>query len=129
MVDGARRHGNLAIVSHHDFAATPPDADLAAHFDAALDVGADIVKIATHAASGADTDRLLGFLRARRERGLIVIAMGTHGVASRFFFPLCGSLLTYGFVAQSGAPGQLPLAELYRELQRYSPAFAAAHPA
>ena len=55
--------------------------------------------------------------------------MGEHGVVSRVFFPLFGSLLTYGFVAQSGAPGQLPLEELYAELRRYSPAFAAAHPA
>jgi 3-dehydroquinate dehydratase-1 len=129
VIDDAHRHGKTAIVSHHDFAATPSDAELAALCDAAADSGADIVKITAHAASAADTDRLLGLLRARRDRGLIVIAMGTHGVASRVFFPLFGSLLTYGFVAQSGAPGQLPLAELYRELQRYSPAFAAAHPA
>jgi len=129
VVDGARRRGKLAIVSLHDFAATPSDTELGAHIDAAFDAGADIAKIAAHAASAADTDRLLGVLRARRERGLIVIAMGAHGIASRVFFPLFGSLLTYGFAVQEGAPGQLPLAELYGALQRYSPAFAAAHPA
>lgn len=124
----AARSGKMAIVSHHDFTATPPDADLAALFDAAALADADVVKVAAHAASAADTDRLLGFLRARRERGLIVIAMGAHGVASRVFFPLFGSLITYGFVAEAGAPGQLPLAELHAELRRYSPTFAAAHP-
>jgi 3-dehydroquinate dehydratase-1 len=128
VVDLADANDRLAIVSHHDFRQTPPDADLAALFDAAALVDADVVKVAAHAASVGDTDRLLGFLRARRERGLIVIGMGPYGVASRVFFPLLGSLITYGFVASAVAPGQLPLAELYAELSRYSPEFAAAHP-
>jgi 3-dehydroquinate dehydratase I len=86
-----------------------------------------VVKIAAHAAGPADTDRLIGFLRARRERGLIVIAMGPHGVASRVFCPLLGSLITYGFVGEAMAPGQLSLSDLHAELRRYSPEFAAAH--
>jgi 3-dehydroquinate dehydratase-1 len=122
-------HGErLAIVSHHDFSATPSDADLAALFDDATLPGAGVLKIAGHAATAGDADRLLGFLLARRARGLIVIAMGPHGVASRVFFPLLGSLITYGFAGQAGAPGQLPLAELHAQLRRYSPEFAAAHP-
>src|SRR5262249_46175996 len=125
----AQQHKRLAIVSHHDFAATPSDADLAALFDGAVRAGADVVKIAGHAADAADADRLLGFLRARRERGLIVIAMGPHGVASRVFFPLLGSLITYAFAGQAMAPGQLSLSELHAELCRYSPEFAAAHAA
>lgn len=128
VVEHAKRTGKLAIVSHHDFTATPSDAELAALLDAAARTGAEVAKIAAHAATPSDTDRLLGVLRARRARGLIVIAMGPHGVASRVFFPLFGSLITYGFVGAAGAPGQLPLAELHAELRRYSPDFAAAHP-
>ena len=65
----------------------------------------------------------------RHEQGdLWLVAMGAHGVASRVFFPLFGSLISYGGVGAAGAPGQLPLAELYAELRRYSPEFAAAHP-
>jgi 3-dehydroquinate dehydratase-1 len=125
----AHAHGRLAIVSQHDFSATPADAELAARFDAAALAEADVVKIAAYAASPADADRLVGFLRARRERGLIVIAMGPHGVASRVFYPLLGSLITYGFAGEAMAPGQLSIAELHAELRRYSPEFAAAHPA
>lgn len=128
VVDLAESHGCMVIVSHHDFERTPSDTDLAALFDAAALADADVVKIAAQATSAADTDRLLGFLRARRERGLIVIAMGPHGVASRVFFPLCGSLITYGFASTANAPGQLPLAELHAALRRYSPEFATAHP-
>jgi 3-dehydroquinate dehydratase-1 len=129
VVAQAHASGALAIVSHHDFARTPGDDELAAHCDAALRTGADVVKIATAVADSRDAERLLDFLRTRQSRGLIVIGMGSAGVATRVFFALVGSLLTYGFVGRSGAPGQLPLDELYEALRRYSPAFAAAHPA
>jgi 3-dehydroquinate dehydratase-1 len=115
----------LAIVSYHDFAGTPDDADLAATWTAAAATSADIVKIAAYAASGVDTIRLLDLLCARRGRGMIAIAMGPYGAASRVFFPLAGSVITYGFADRAGAPGQLALAELDAELRRYSPDFAA----
>jgi 3-dehydroquinate dehydratase-1 len=129
IVAHAHAHGALAIVSHHDFTRTPNDAELAAHCDAALRTGADVVKIATAVADTGDAGRLLDLLRTRYGHALVVIGMGSAGVATRVFFPLFGSLLTYGFVGRSGAPGQLPLEELYEALRRYSPGFADAHPA
>lgn len=125
----ARRHQKLAIVSHHDFAATPIASDLTALADAAAQHGADVVKIAAYAASSADLDRLFDLLRARRAAGAVVIAMGPRGAISRVVFPLFGSLITYGFLRQANSPGQLPLEQLYDELRRYSPEFAATHPA
>jgi 3-dehydroquinate dehydratase-1 len=127
VVERAHRAGKLAIVSYHDFTATPGDAELGALLDAARRANADVVKIAGHAAASADTERLLRFLLAHRQQPMIVIAMGPHGVASRVFFPLLGSLVSYGSVGAASAPGQLPLAELDAELRRYSPEFAAAH--
>lgn len=123
----AHRHGKLAIVSHHDFRRTASNAELAGFADGAAAVDADIIKLAAHATCGKDVDRLLDLLLEYRARGAVIIAMGPHGVASRVFFPLVGSLITYGFVGQPGAPGQLSLEELHAELFRYSPAFAAAH--
>lgn len=129
VVELAHRAGKRAIVSYHNFTATPIDTDLAAIFDAAVLGEADVVKIAAHARNAADADRLLVFLLERRDRAMIIIGMGPHGVASRVFFPLLGSLITYGSAGAATAPGQLPLAELHAELRRYSPEFAAAHPA
>ena len=63
-------------------------------------------------------------LREHRRQQRIVIAMGAHGVASRVFFPLLGSLITYGYLHQAVAPGQLSLADLTAELRRYSPEYA-----
>ena len=115
---------NLVIVSHHDFERTPADGELSAIIDAAKSQGADIVKLAVFARQSVDVDRLLGVLRHHRDQHLIAIAMGPYGAASRIFFPLIGSLLTYGFLHQAVAPGQLALSELVTELRRYSPDFA-----
>jgi 3-dehydroquinate dehydratase-1 len=123
----AKRHQKLAIVSHHDFAATPIESDLAGIAARAAQQGADAVKIAAYAAAPSDLDRLLDLLRARRASGAIIIALGPRGVASRVFFPLFGSLISYGFLHAANAPGQLALEDLYDELHRYSPEFAAAH--
>jgi hypothetical protein len=75
----------------------------------------------------ADAERLLDVLRAHRDAHLIVIGMGVEGLLSRVFFPLFGSLLTWGFLNKVGAPGQLPVAELVDELCRYAPDFARRH--
>lgn len=121
----ARAHGLTTIASHHDFAATPDDATLRSIADEARERGASICKIAATAQCASDMTRLLDLLRARAaDQGMIVIAMGPHGAASRVFFPLCGSLLTYGFLEEAVAPGQLSISELRTELARYCPELA-----
>ena len=126
IVDLAHDAGKPAIVSFHDFERTPIDDDLVAILEAAKLRGADVVKIATQVGGAGDLDRLLALLLEHREKNIVVIGMGPHGAASRVFFPLFGSLLSYGFVGRASAPGQPALAELARELERYSPDFAAA---
>ncbi len=118
-----RSHGKRVIVSHHDFEHTPPDRDLLHVIDGGLSAGADLVKLAVAARDRADVDRLLGVLRARPEAALIIIALGPHGAMSRVFFPLLRPLITYGFLHEANAPGQLSLAELAEELRRYCPDF------
>ncbi len=117
----AEQNGLTSIASHHDFATTPDDDVLEALVHDAAARGADIIKVATTANSDVDRNRLLDLLRAHSDQNLIVIAMGAHGLASRVFFPLCGSLLTYGYLEHAVAPGQLSVEELRRELNRYCP--------
>jgi 3-dehydroquinate dehydratase-1 len=112
------------IVSHHDFHRTPSDRDLAAMADEARAAGADLVKLATTAQSFADVERLFGVLLSQRSKGLVAISLGPYGSASRVFFPLFGSLLTYAYLHDAVAPGQLSLQDLRAELQRYDPDFA-----
>jgi 3-dehydroquinate dehydratase-1 len=119
----AREHGKQLVMSYHNFDRTPADDNLVAMIEAAKEQGADIVKLAVTAQSMDDTDRLLGVLRAHRSNELILIAMGAHGAMSRVFFPLLGSLLTYGFARCANAPGQVSAEALFEELRRYSPEF------
>ena len=124
VLSAARARRKPVIVSHHDFERTPSDGEIHGRIERGAATGADVVKVATMAREPADVDRLLGILRAHRARNLILIAMGAEGVASRVFFPLFGSLLTYACVEGAVAPGQLALADLDRELRLYSPALA-----
>lgn len=118
----------LAIVSHHDFKKTPLDRDLGAIIDIAKRHSADIVKLAVTPLTPLDAERIVSLLVTHKAKQLIVIAMGEYGIMSRVFFPLAGSLLTYGFLEQANAPGQLSAEELARELRRYSPDFRQHHP-
>src|SRR4051794_36890882 len=55
----AREAGRIAVLSHHDFARTPPLAELRAIVDGARARGAAVVKVATLVKSDADRDALL----------------------------------------------------------------------
>ena len=123
----ARQQGGLGIASAHFFNATPSPAVLHDLLDDGGQHG-DVVKIAAAVQSRADLARLVDLLR-HPGPPRIVIGMGAEGAATRVFFPLLDSLLTYSFAGAPTAPGQLALAPLYDALREYSPAFAASHPA
>ncbi|MEE9613487.1 MAG: type I 3-dehydroquinate dehydratase [Thermodesulfobacteriota bacterium] len=123
----ARRHRKKVIVSYHDFRSTPGTKALSEKVRRARAAGADMVKVATLARGQDDLKRLAGLLVDSDD--LIVIAMGGYGVASRIFFPILGSLLTYGSIMDttvdktmrattaSTAPGQLPVSTIKKELK------------
>lgn len=117
VVNSAKSHKKKVIISYHNFKSTPGDRKLLELASDARAAGADIVKIAAYARGTEDLRRLAGFLIDFKD--LIVIAMGGHGSASRVFFPMLGSLLTYGSITGQTAPGQMPLSEIKRELRRY----------
>ncbi len=118
IIGEAGRAGVGVIISYHDFRATPSTVKLEEIIHQALSHEGDIVKIAATARRRADLRRLTRLLV--EERGpLIVIAMGPLGQASRVFFPLLGSLTTYGSVTKSTAPGQMSVAELAEAFASY----------
>ncbi len=123
VIAAAHSAARLAIVSHHDFAATPGAAALDAIHDAARDAGADIVKVAAAPRHREDLLHLLEFTLRHRRQPLVTMAVGELGTISRVFFPLAGSRITFGFHRAASAPGQMPVAELRRELERYYPGF------
>jgi len=106
------------IISYHDFKGTPATARLEGLIKRGKALG-DIVKIAATVNSTAELKRLTKPLL--NHRGLIIIGMGPLGAASRVFFPLLGSLTTYGSITGRSAPGQMPVAELREALRKYGP--------
>lgn len=117
VLKSAAKAGKKAIVSCHNFKSTPGDKKLKEIIDSALSSGADIVKLAAYVNSPADLVRLSRLLSISDR--LIVIGMGPLGAASRVFFPMIGSLITYGSITGKTAPGQLSVKDLKREFSRY----------
>jgi 3-dehydroquinate dehydratase-1 len=122
LVPRARALGRTVILSAHALDATPPATALQALVERARGLGADIVKLATHARDLADLRTLLHVTLAAADAGIVTLALGPAGPLSRIVLPAAGSLLTYGHVGRPTAPsGQLPVDELAPLLRRLLP--------
>lgn len=121
---GGRAQGQL-IVSHHDFAATPPLDRLLAVVDRAHQASSGIAKVATRVNSDADRDTLFQLIAQRPER-TCVIGMGASDDL-RIELPSRGSQLAYGYLGRPTAPGQLSAAETHARLLVASERYAARH--
>ena len=121
LVPAARAAKKLVILSAHALEATPPQDGLVSLVDRGFGLGADVVKLAAHAASIDDLRTLLAVTLATRRRGIVTLAMGPLGPLSRVALPAAGSLLTYGHVGRPTAPGQLTVAELSALIRRLYP--------
>ena len=97
------------IVSHHDFSGVP--IDLEQIYERLAHTPAAVIKIAVHANDIVDCIPIFHLLdRARNEgRGIIAIAMGNAGIATRILGPSRGSFLTYAPLDDNNAtaPGQV----------------------
>jgi len=105
-----------AIVSYHDFEAMPDDIELAGIYSRMKQAGAAIAKIAVTPQEKKDNLRILEFL-LEADAPLCMIAMGDLGRHMRALAPLYGSALTYAYVAESTAPGQMSLSELCQAMR------------
>jgi 3-dehydroquinate dehydratase-1 len=122
LVPAARRAGRTVVLSTHDFSATPARSELLGRVARAFDAGADVAKVATHAASLAELQVLIDVTRGVAPSPIATLAMGPCGPLSRFVLAAAGSLLTYASVGAPTAPGQMPLGELAALIARLFPA-------
>lgn len=122
LIATARRHGVPVMLSHHDFAATPDEATLAALIETMARTGAAAAKIAVMARDADDANRLLAVCRAATVGSLTgglgiplaAMAMGPAGAITRILGHRAGSALTFAAASaeRGSAPGQLSLAQL-----------------
>ncbi len=101
------------IISYHNFELTPSEWILREILREAKRVGAHIVKIAVMARSYEDVARLL-CVGKEEPIDKILIAMGNYGKVSRLCGYIFGSVITYSYIGESVAPGQLPLEEMVK---------------
>jgi 3-dehydroquinate dehydratase-1 len=117
-----RSRGGTSVVSHHDFARTPPPGELERLVAACRAAGADVPKVATKVNAEEDRVALLALAAAHAGRAC-VIGMGTGEL--RVELPRRGSRLAYGWVDAPTAPGQLSAVEMDARLRDALPAYAA----
>jgi 3-dehydroquinate dehydratase-1 len=120
----ARARGATSIVSHHDFARTPPLAELERLIEACDATGADVPKLATKVNADEDRDALLTLAAAHAGRAC-VIGMATSDSELRVLLPARGSRLAYGYLDAPTAPGQIAAIDMDARLRAASPAYAA----
>lgn len=111
-IQKARAAGVPVVGSFHDFQATPADEVLRGAVNFAQQAGLDAVKIATYLNTQEDLERLMKLAGETQRLRLSVMGMGPWGRVSRLVLAKCGSLLNYGFIGASNAPGQWPVARL-----------------
>lgn len=108
----ARSAGVPVVGSFHDFQATPNDDVLLGAVNFAQQAGLDAVKIATYLNTQDDLARLMKLTSGAHRLRVSAMGMGPWGRVSRLVLAKCGSLLNYGFIGTSNAPGQWPVARL-----------------
>jgi 3-dehydroquinate dehydratase-1 len=111
VVEKARGAGKTVIISTHDFQKTPETAVMAGMLKESFKAGADIAKLAVMPSSLEDVLHLLE-VTLYAKGAVCTIAMGEIGRHSRIIAPVYGSVMTYGYVENATAPGQLRVDEL-----------------
>jgi 3-dehydroquinate dehydratase / shikimate dehydrogenase len=90
----AARNGRRIVLSAHDFDGVAPD--LPARVQAMRATGAEVVKVAAQARTLSDCVPLFDIgAQMGRRGGLVLIAMGEHGLATRVLASRLGSAWTY----------------------------------
>jgi len=105
-----------AIISYHNFICTPSDEKLRLILGEISKTRAEIAKIAVTPTSLKDNLTILNFL-IEADRPLCMIAMGNLGKHLRVISPFYGSVLTFGYVSQPTAPGQMSVSELHQAIK------------
>ena len=116
LIQQAHLVGVGVIGSFHDFSATPAEHVLRGAAEFAQQAGLDAVKIATFLNQSEDLALLLRLLADPGRLRHSVMGMGPLGRVSRLVLAKCGSLLNYGYLGESNAPGQWPVAKLKKLL-------------
>ena len=113
LVEQAHTAGVPVVCSSHDFAKTPPRAELVERMVQMQQAGADLPKLAVMPQSRIDVLELLAataeMAEHHPETPVITMSMGALGAVSRLAGEAFGSAMTFANPGQASAPGQVSL--------------------
>ncbi len=122
----AHDKGIKVIMSYHNFEETPHDDEIIEKLRNMEVLGADILKIAAMPKNEFDVRRLMElneYAVTGKLKGypithpVVTMSMGDIGKVSRISGKKTGSAITFAYVGEESAPGQLKLEEMFKELQ------------
>lgn len=114
----AHIHGVDVIHSMHHFQGIWSASQLQRFARASQKMNGDILKIAVMPSSNSELETFLMNAKDLPYKYKVMIGMGRLGEPSRLFGYSFGSILTYGHLGQSAAPGQIPAHELSRAIRQ-----------
>lgn len=121
LVEVAKENRVTVILSNHDFAGTPERDELVNRVERALQLGADIPKLAVMPKCPEDVLNLLDvsltMKRTHPEQAAIMIAMGKLGVVTRLSGEIFGSSITFATLKNASAPGQIAAGKMKEILE------------
>ena len=113
LVEQAHTAGVPVVCSSHDFAKTPPRAELVERMVQMQQAGADLPKLAVMPRCRTDVLELLAttaeMADLHPETPVITMSMGALGAVSRLAGETFGSAMTFANPGQASAPGQVSL--------------------
>jgi 3-dehydroquinate dehydratase I len=109
----AQSNGKEVIISFHDFARTPPFAELIEVVEQSAIIPNRIFKAATSVESWADLWSLIRLIEACPGSRVAVMGMGSLGKLSRLVLARAGSYLSYGYLGEAVAHGQWSASRLH----------------
>lgn len=117
-------HPVLVLASQHYFTHTPEQKEMEMELVGMKESGADIAKLAVMPMENTDVLRLLeATAKAKKDYPdypFVTMAMGGMGVISRLGGQIFGSCITFATIGKASAPGQLPLEDVSRILEKIS---------
>lgn len=118
-IQNLKAQGIRIILSYHNFHKTPADGELLLKVSVMKQFAADFGKLAVMPHELKDVLRFMNVsvqLTELTELPLILISMGDLGKTTRVSGELIHSVMTFGSLSASSAPGQIPVEELRQVL-------------
>lgn len=122
IVDCAGEHGRTVLLSHHNFKETPRLEEMQKMLYNMHSAGGEILKLAFRPNDADDVVNMLKIVKIGKEaigNKIIGISMGELGKMTRLAGGDFGSCLTYGYITNNSAPGQVHASRIKDALKAY----------